>query len=110
MEVLWEYGPLKASDITKILNQKIGWNKNTTYTVIKKCIEKGFILRSEPDFVCTANITLDDARKRHIEDLKEKLFDNSGLEMVHSMITSKELTSDEIQKLYAFIEKEMKEK
>ena len=40
MEVLWEQGPRPAKEIVDILSARIGWNKNTTYTVIRKCIEK----------------------------------------------------------------------
>ena len=48
MEVLWRKGDLHAGRIAEILNDEIGWNRNTTYTVIKKCIEKGAIERQEP--------------------------------------------------------------
>ena len=41
MEILWKEGELTAGHIAKILKEEIGWNRNTTYTVIKKCIEKG---------------------------------------------------------------------
>ena len=44
METLWKEGDLTAGQIAKILNQEIGWNRNTTYTVIKKCIEKEIYL------------------------------------------------------------------
>ena len=40
MEVLWEQGDKPAREIVDVLSERIGWNKNTTYTVIKKCIEK----------------------------------------------------------------------
>ena len=40
MEVLWKEGDLPAGQIAKILKEEIGWNRNTTYTVIKKCVEK----------------------------------------------------------------------
>ena len=43
MEVLWEEGPVPARRVAEILSLRVGWNKNTTYTVIKKCIEKGAI-------------------------------------------------------------------
>ena len=43
MEVLWEEGPVPARRVVEVLGQRIGWNKNTTYTVITKCIEKGAI-------------------------------------------------------------------
>ena len=45
MEVLWDEGPVPARRVVEVLSQRIGWNKNTTYTVIKKCVEKGAIQR-----------------------------------------------------------------
>ena len=36
MEVLWREGDLTAGQIAGILKEEIGWNRNTTYTVIKK--------------------------------------------------------------------------
>ena len=46
MEVLWEAdAPLTAKEVAQKLGETVGWNKNTTYTVIKKCIDKGAIQR-----------------------------------------------------------------
>ena len=47
MEVLWQENDRTAKEISLRLADSIGWNKNTTYTVIKKCIEKGAIERRE---------------------------------------------------------------
>ena len=49
MEVLWQENDRTAKEISLRLADSIGWNKNTTYTVIKKCIEKGAIERREPN-------------------------------------------------------------
>ena len=46
MEVLWRLGDQTAKQISGILKEEIGWNVNTTYTVIKKCIAKGAVQRS----------------------------------------------------------------
>ena len=35
MEVLWREGELPAKRVADILAEEIGWNQNTTYTVIK---------------------------------------------------------------------------
>ena len=43
MEILWKEGDLSAGQLAKVLKERIGWNRNTTYTVIKKCVEKGAI-------------------------------------------------------------------
>ena len=36
MEILWERGPLPAKEVSLIAADTIGWNKNTTYTILKK--------------------------------------------------------------------------
>ena len=54
MEALWKEGDLTAGQLVKILKEQTGWNRNTTYTVIKKLIEKGAVERCEPNFTCRA--------------------------------------------------------
>ena len=39
-------------EIADLLREETGWNVNTTYTVIKKCVAKGAIQRTEPNFLC----------------------------------------------------------
>lgn len=50
MELLWSNKVLAAKDIAKIIKEYIGWEKNTTYTVINRLIDKGAIKREEPGF------------------------------------------------------------
>ena len=45
MEIIWARGAISAKEISLIAADTIGWNKNTTYTVIKKLETKGFIRR-----------------------------------------------------------------
>ena len=59
MEIIWENEPVSAKEISLIAKDEIGWNKNTTYTVIKKLVEKGYIKRDEPGFMCTSLISKD---------------------------------------------------
>ena len=41
MEIIWAKAPISAKDISLIAAESIGWNKNTTYTVIKRLCDKG---------------------------------------------------------------------
>ena len=43
MELLWSNKLLAAKDIAKIIKEYVGWEKNTTYTVIKRLIDKGAV-------------------------------------------------------------------
>ena len=67
MELLWSNKELAAKDISKIIKEYIGWEKNTTYTVIKRLIDKGAITREDPGFICKANVT-----KKKIQDIETK--------------------------------------
>ena len=74
MDVLWKEGDKTAKQISDILKGEIGWNMNTTYTVIKKCIAKGAIERREPNFMCHALIAKEVVQEAEAEELIGKLF------------------------------------
>ena len=52
MDVLWREGDRPARQIADRLENEVGWNVNTTYTLIKRCIGKGAIARTDPGFQC----------------------------------------------------------
>ena len=41
MDVLWREGDATAKHISDVLKEEIGWNINTTYTLIRRCIKRG---------------------------------------------------------------------
>lgn len=99
MDVLWRDGDLTAKKISDILKEEIGWNMNTTYTVIKKCITKGAIARSEPNFMCHALVTKAMVQESETEELIDKLFDGSPDLLFASLLGHKQLSREQIEKL-----------
>lgn len=85
MEVFWREGSISAGEAAKILHLEIGWNRNTTYTVINKCIKKGYISRSEKKFICTPVISRDDVKKEELAEIMEKYFDNSPVKLFSAL-------------------------
>ena len=104
MEIIWSKSPISAKEISLISAETIGWNKNTTYTVIKKCIEKGAIERREPNFICHAQITKQQAQKEEAETLVEKVFDGSAELLFASILSDRSLSKDELARLKALVE------
>ena len=99
MEVLWREGEMSAGQIVKILKDETGWNRNTTYTVIKKCVEKGAIQRQEPGFICNALITRQEVQDYETEELIDKMFDGSKEKFFAAFLDGKKLSGQEIEKL-----------
>ncbi|MCL2574177.1 MAG: BlaI/MecI/CopY family transcriptional regulator [Defluviitaleaceae bacterium] len=99
MEVVWEQKNVTAKTIAEALAKSIGWNKNTTYTVIKKCVEKGAIERVEPNFICRALVSKEDVQGAEIDELVNKLFGGSTELLFASLVGHKKLPDDMLEKL-----------
>ena len=104
MEVLWQDGDTTAKELTLRLADSAGWNKNTTYTVIKKCVEKGAIERREPNFVCHAAITKRQAQKEEADSLVDKVFGGSAELLFASVLSGRKLKKEELERLRALVE------
>ncbi len=109
MEVLWRRGETSAKDITQELSAEIGWNKNTTYTVIKKCVDKGAVERREPGFVCRALITREQAQEQEIDQLVHKLFDGNEQRLFASLLGRQKLPRDVAERLRRMIDEGVSE-
>lgn len=105
MECLWDHGDLSARDIAARLNTQVGWSKTTTYTVIKKCIEKKALQRIDPGFICHALITRDEILEQETDEFIERNFDGAADKLVASLLGQKKLSADEIGRLKQLIER-----
>ncbi|QSZ67826.1 BlaI/MecI/CopY family transcriptional regulator [Methanofollis aquaemaris] len=99
MDVLWKEGDTTAKQIAEILNEQVDWSKTTTYTVIKKCVDKGAIQRSDPHFVCHPRITREEAQEFETNELIVKMYDGAADQLVASILGRKDLSRDEIERL-----------
>ncbi len=99
MDILWKEGDTTAKRIAEILKEQVDWSKTTTYTVIKKCINKGAIKRHEPNFVCHPLVTIEQAREAETTELINKMYGGAADQLVASILGRKNLTPAEIEKL-----------
>lgn len=105
MEIIWGKGPLSAKEISLIAADSIGWNKNTTYTVIKKLEAKGFIRRDEPGFICTPLVSREQMQKQETESLINKFFGGSKKALFSALIDKEDLTDEQAEELQRLIDK-----
>ena len=104
MEIIWENTPISAKEVSLIAAKTIGWNKNTTYTVIKKLEAKGFIKREEPGFICTPLVSKSKMQKAEVKSLVNKIFGGSRKALFSALLTDEELSEQEISELKKLIE------
>ena len=104
MEVIWTKAPISAKDISLIAAETIGWNKNTTYTVIKKLEAKGFIKREDPGFICTPLISKNQMQKVEVTSLVKKVFGGSRKALFSALLEDEPLSDEEINELRKLID------
>lgn len=99
MDVLWREGDCTAKYIANALTKEVGWNINTTYTLIKRCIKKGAIERSEPNFMCHALIPKEKVQEAETDELINKIYDGSVDKLFSALLGRKKLSEAQIEKL-----------
>lgn len=99
MDVLWREGQVTAKHVSDVLNEEIGWNMNTTYTLIKRCIKKGAIERTEPHFMCRAIIPKEEVQEAETNELINKIYDGSADKLFAALLGRKKLSPEQLEKL-----------
>lgn len=105
MSVLWKEGDLSAKNIADTLNREFGWNKNTTYTLIRRCIKKGAIERSEPNFICHALIAKATVQEAETNELIDKMYEGSADMLFAALLNSKKISVEQMEKLTQLVTK-----
>ena len=105
MEIIWQNEPVSAKAVSLTAEREIGWNKNTTYTVLKKLIDKGYVRRDEPGFICSSLISRSEIQKSETKGLLDRFFAGSRKALFSALLKDEELSDAELAELRALIEK-----
>lgn len=103
MQLLWETGATTAKTLCLMAAERYDWNKNTTYTIIKSLVEMGAVERSEPDFICTPVLSLEEVRRTETKGLVDKFFHGSASAFFSAFLEDESISSEELEALKKII-------
>ena len=101
--ILWQTGPISASALAKLCQERLGWKRTTTYTVIKRLGERG-VLKNEGGTV-TALVSREEAQASEIEEMVEKKFEGSLPMFVAAFARNRKLSGQDLDQIQGMIEK-----
>ncbi len=104
MDVLWEQGDLPAKEVARQLTQRLGWNVNTTYTLLKRCIKKGAVQRFEPNFVCHALLPKEQVQQAETDALINKLYSGCADQLFAALLGRRQLSPQELSRLKQLVD------
>ena len=93
MEIIWDEAPIESGKLVKLANEKIYWNKSTTYTILRKLIAKGFV--KNEDTVVSVLIPKETVLISESNQIVEESFAGSLPKFVAAIFGSLKTLSDE---------------
>ena len=101
--IVWENEPLPSGKLVELSQKELGWKKSTTYTVLKKLVERG-ILRNE-NAVVTAAVPREDILREESRAVVDRAFEGSLPSFLAHFMGGKTISNAEADELKALIDR-----
>lgn len=95
--ILWENEPINSTKLAKLCNERLGWSRTTTYTVIKRLSERG-VVKNE-NAVVTSLVSKEEVQQAEIDEMIEKNFEGSLPAFVAAFTKKKELSKKDVEEI-----------
>ena len=96
-DIIWRSEPITSNALVKVSAEELGWKKSTTYTVLKRLIEKG-IFKNENGTVSSV-IGREDFYAAQSERYVDDAFSGSLPAFLAAFTSRKKLSPEEVESL-----------
>ena len=105
MECLWEKSPRTGRETVAWLDQKMGWTRSTTLTMLRRLEAKGAVAGDTEGELKTFRplIAREEVAVRVTENLLDRVYKGSLSLLVSSLTRKQSLPQKEIDELYAIL-------
>ncbi len=100
LSVIWEREPVNSTELVRCCEDKYGWKKSTTYTILKKLEQKGAVRNQGATVVSLVE------RKVVVEQEGRALLHKTGSsipDFFAAFLKDRKLTKEEAQRIYKMI-------
>ena len=105
MECLWEKSPRTGRETVAWVDQKMGWTRSTTLTMLRRLEAKGAVAGDTEGELKTFRplIAREEVAVRETENLLDRAYKGSLSLLVSSLTRKQSLPQNEIDELYAIL-------
>ena len=101
--IVWDHEPLPSGRLVVLCAKELGWKKSTTYTVLKKLVERG-VLRNE-NAVVTAAVPKDEVLREESRAVVDRAFEGSLPSFLAHFMGGRTISDAEADELKAIIDR-----
>ena len=101
--IMWEREPVTTVELVKLCQERLGWKRTTTYTVIKRLGERG-VLKND-DGRITSLVSKEEAQAREIDELVEEKFQGSLPAFIAAFTKRQDISKAELDEVQRMIDR-----
>ena len=101
--ILWEHEPVNSTRLVHLCQEKLGWSKTTTYTVIKRLCERGVI--QNENTIVTSIVSKEEAQLSELDEMVDKKFEGSVPAFIAAFGRRQSLSDAEIEEIRRIIQR-----
>jgi len=101
--ILWENEPINSTKLARMCNERLGWSRTTTYTVIRRLSDRG-IVKNE-NAVVTSLVSKDEVQAAEIDELVEKTFQGSMPAFIAAFTRRRKLSGEEVAEIRRMLDR-----
>ncbi len=102
LDIVWETGPIPSPALCRLAQERLGWKRTTTYTVIRRLCEKGCLQSAET--VVSAKIDRETAQRLTGRQVLEQGFHGSLPQFVAAFLDGGAVSAEEARELRQMLE------
>lgn len=102
MLLVWEAAPVRSGELVRLAGERLGWKKSTTYTVIRKLAERGF-LKNE-DSVVSPLVSKERCQAVESDYFVNRTFGGSLPKFLAAFLGDKKISDEEAREIQRLID------
>lgn len=103
MEIVWEHAPVRSGELVKLCAECLGWKKPTTYTIIRKMSEKGFI--KNENAVVYVLVEREQCQRAESEYVVESRFRGSLSSFITAFLGGRSLSKEDAEEIRNIVDR-----
>lgn len=101
--IVWDHEPLPSGKLVELCAKQLGWKKSTTYTVLKKLVDRG-VLRND-NAIVTAAVPKDEVLREESRAVVDRAFEGSLPSFLAHFMGGRTISDAEADELKAIIDR-----
>ena len=102
LNIIWAHEPVASGELVRLCRQELGWKKSTTYTMLKRLGEKGF-LKNE-NAVVTTLVSRAEVQSAESETVVRQTFNGSLPGFLVAFLGNKTISDEEAEAIKRLID------